>query len=433
MIKKPELLAPAGNMECLYSAINAGADAIYLAGKKFGARASADNFDESELVYALKLAHLHGKKIYLTLNTLIKEREFDSVYDFLKPLYDNRLDGIIIQDLGLIDFLRDNFPSLPIHASTQMTVTGKYAAKLLKEKGICRIVPARELSLKEINTIKSDVDIEIETFIHGAMCYSFSGQCLYSSFLGGRSGNRGRCAGPCRLPYTIVKGDKYLCKESIQYPLSLKDMCTLSILDKLIDSSIDSFKIEGRLKSPEYVAGVTAIYRKYIDSYCETGRLNINPRDYEILEKLYLRSSICNGYYENYNGPEMITMQSPSYMGSDDKEVQKVREMYVFPVKKLPVYGLVTLAKGHNTSLILRYGDYFVTCEGNMVDQARNMPLTEDDVYKQLNKTGDSFFYFEKLDIEMEEDCFMPVKLLNELRRNAFDLLLEEILNEQKD
>lgn len=429
-MKKPELLAPAGNMECLYSAINAGADAIYLAGKKFGARAFADNFETEELIYALKLSHLHGKKIYLTLNTLIKEREFDSLYDFIKPLYDNKLDGIIIQDLGLINFLKSNFPDLSIHASTQMTVTGVYAAKLLKENGISRIVPARELTLEEIQHIKSNVDIEIETFVHGAMCYSYSGQCLYSSYLGGRSGNRGRCAGPCRLPYTIAKDDRYIAKDNIKYPLSLKDMCTLPILNRLIDSSIDSFKIEGRLKSPEYVAGVTSIYRKYIDIYCETGKFDIENKDIELLKKLYLRSSICEGYYEKFNGAEMITAQSPSYMGSNDKSIEYIKEKYVMSVKKLPVFGLATLSKGHRTSIILRYENHIINCEGDMVEKAQNRPLTKDDVLKQLNKTGDSFFFFDKLEVEMEDDCFMPVKMLNELRRNAFEQLLEEIINE---
>lgn len=429
-MKKPELLAPAGNLDCLYSAINAGADAIYLAGKKYGARASADNFETQQLIYALKLAHLHGKRIYLTLNTLIKEREFGSLYDFLKPLYDNRLDGVIVQDLGLIDYIKDNFPGLQIHASTQMTVTGVYAARFLKENGISRIVPARELSLDEIRNIKTNVDIEIETFIHGAMCYSYSGQCLFSSYLGGRSGNRGRCAGPCRLPYTIVKGDKYISKDNIKYPLSLKDMCTLTLLDKLIDSSVDSFKIEGRLKSPEYVAGVTSIYRKYIDIYCETGKFEIEQKDMELLQKLYLRSSVCEGYYYNYNGPDMITAQSPSYMGSEDANIAFLKEKYVLPVKKLPVFGLATLSKGHNTSIILRYGKHIVNCEGSIVEKAMNRPLTQEDVLKQLNKTGDSFFYFEKLEVEMEDDCFMPVKMLNELRRSAFDALLEDILNE---
>lgn len=429
-MKKPELLAPAGNMLCLQSAINAGADAIYLAGKSFGARASADNFTDEELIYALQLSHLHEKKVYLALNTLIKEREFDKLYDFIKPLYENRLDGIIIQDLGLLTFLNDNFPLLPIHASTQMTITGKYGSEFLKNVNVTRIVPARELSLDEIKDIKDNVDIEIETFIHGAMCYSYSGQCLFSSFLGGRSGNRGRCAGPCRLPYTIANRGKYVKKDSIAYPLSLKDMCTLEILDKLIEAGIDSFKIEGRLKSPEYVAGVTSVYRKYIDAYFEGENTPINVKDIELLKSLYLRSSICNGYYEQHNSENMITISSPAYAGSDDETVNEIRSQYVYPVKKIPVYGLVTLSKGHNTSLILRLNNHIITCEGGMVFQAQNRPLTRDDVYKQLNKTGDAFFCFEKLEIEMEDDCFMQVKMLNELRRNAFEQLRKELLCE---
>ena len=273
---KPELLAPAGKFDCFNAAVNAGADAIYLAGKEFGARASAENFTQDEIIKVLDIAHLHDRKIYLTLNTLIKEREWERIEPFLRPLYDNGLDGVIIQDLGLISFLKEEFPLLPIHASTQMSITGPYAANLLKDKGVIRIVPARELSLDEIISLKEETGLEIETFIHGAMCYCYSGRCLFSSYLGGRSGNRGRCAQPCRLNYTITKGDKYIEKDSIRYPLSLKDMCTITCLDKLIDAGIDSFKIEGRMKSPQYVAGVTSIYRKYIDMYTSENEFRID-------------------------------------------------------------------------------------------------------------------------------------------------------------
>lgn len=427
-MKKPQLLAPAGNMECLYSAINAGADAIYLAGKQFGARAGATNFTEEELIYAITLAHLHGVKIYLTLNTLIKEREWNLIRDFVMPLYTSGLDAVIIQDLGLIDYLKDEFPGLELHASTQMTVTGQYGARLLKEKGLHRIVPARELSLEEISSIKESCDIELETFIHGAECYCYSGQCLFSSFLGGRSGNRGRCAGPCRLPYTITQNGKYIKKDNIKYPISLKDMCTLTCIDKLIDCGIDSFKIEGRLKSPEYVAGVTSIYRKYIDLYCETKDLNIEPKDLDILSNLYIRSQLNTGYYTKHNGPDMITALTPSYSETDEAVAAMIRNRFVFPVKKLPVNGIITLVPGQRTSIILRYGEHIITCEGSMVDRAQNRPITAEDVSRQLNKTGDSFYYFEHLDIEIEDNCFMPLKSLNELRRNSFDMLTKELV-----
>ncbi len=255
-----ELLAPAGDYACFMAAINAGADAVYLGGTKFGARAYANNFSQDEIAEALRVAHLFHRKIYLTVNTLVKESEMPELVPYIAPLYEAGLDGVIVQDIGVLKVLREHFPALALHASTQMTVTGVYGAQFVKSLGVSRVVPARELSLDEIRDIKEETGLEVECFIHGAMCYAYSGQCLFSSILGGRSGNRGRCAGPCRLPYTD-ENKKQL------YPLSLKDMYTLPMIPKLIEAGIDSFKIEGRMKKPEYVAGVTAVYRKYIDQY----------------------------------------------------------------------------------------------------------------------------------------------------------------------
>lgn len=429
-MKKVELLAPVGNMECFFAAINAGADAVYLAGKKFGARASADNFNEDELIQVLDLAHLHEKKVYLTLNTLIKEREWTELDAFLTPLVEKKLDGVIIQDTGLIDYLKSNFPSLPIHISTQMTVTGVYGAKLLKTLGAVRIVPARELSLDEIKKIKEEVGIEIETFIHGAMCYCYSGQCLFSSYLGGRSGNRGRCAGPCRLPFTVLNNKQQIKKDTIKYPLSLTDMCTISIIDKLIDAGIDSFKIEGRLKSPNYVAGVTAIYRKYIDMYVSKGKLDINEEDIHILNNLYIRTRLSTGYYERHNSDKMITVDNPSYCENDYQINKTINAKYAHDINKIPVHGHVTLVINEPSTMILKYGKFIVNVDGEIVQSALSKPLSEEDVYKQISKCGNQPFEFHSIDIEMDDNCFMPVKHLNELRRLAFDKLKEAILNE---
>lgn len=428
-MKKPELLAPAGHFECLEAAINAGADAIYLAGQEFGARASAQNFTEEELIKGLELAHVNGKKIYLTLNTLIKEREWYLLENFLRPLYNHGLDGVIIQDLGLIDYLKRDFPNLELHGSTQMTITGSYGAKILKKNGLSRVVPARELSLEEITDIRNDADIEVEAFIHGAMCYCYSGQCLFSSYLGGRSGNRGRCAQPCRLSYAVMKDNKYIKKNDVSYPLSLKDMCTIKCIDKLIDAGIDSFKIEGRLKRPEYVAGVTSIYRKYIDLYCDKGFIDIDDSDIDVLSKLYVRSQLSEGYYFRHNGVEMITKTNPSYNEADDVIRDKYNRQFVHSVAKKGVYGVATLVVGEPASLIVKYNDVLVSVEGETVLQAQNRPLTEEDVQKQLSKTGDSLFEFDKLEIQMDNNCFMPVKHLNELRRMAFEKLKEAIVD----
>lgn len=233
--KKVELLAPAGDFSCFMAAVNAGADAVYLGGTKFGARAYANNFTDGEIIEALKIAHLFDKKIYLTVNTLVKQRELNEVVPYIEPFYNAGVDGVIVQDIGVMAILHRAFPQLALHASTQMTITGYYGAAFLKNIGVSRIVPARELSIEEIKNIKKQTNIEIEAFVHGAMCYAYSGQCLFSSIIGGRSGNRGRCAGPCRLPYTDEKG-------KTTYPLSLKDMYTLPILPKLIAAGIDSFK-----------------------------------------------------------------------------------------------------------------------------------------------------------------------------------------------
>ncbi len=251
----PEILAPAGSMESLYAAVNAGCDAVYMGGSMFGARAYADNPDSDNLLYAIDYCHLHGVKLYLTVNTLLKEEELmDRLYNYILPYYKAGLDAAIVQDTGVIYMLHQWFPGLALHASTQMTLVTGIGADMLKDYGITRIVPARELSLSELQQMRHDTDAEIEVFVHGALCYCYSGQCLFSSLLGGRSGNRGRCAQPCRLPYsTVLNG-----KKQDSYILSMKELSTLPYLDKLIETGADSFKIEGRMKKPSYTALVTS-------------------------------------------------------------------------------------------------------------------------------------------------------------------------------
>lgn len=321
--RKVEILAPAGSYESFRAALGAGADAVYAGGSRFGARAFADNFTQEELVRAVGEAHLFGRKFYLTVNTLLKDNEIDELYDYLAPLYEAGLDAVIVQDAGVIEYIRDVFPGLDIHASTQMTVTGSYGAKFLEKQGITRVVPARELSLGEIRQIREETGLEIECFVHGALCYCYSGQCLLSSMIGGRSGNRGQCAQPCRLPYT-VNGKK-------KYYLSPKDICTLEIIPDLVDAGIDSFKIEGRMKKPEYVAGVTSMYRKYTDLYLEKGRagFKVLPEDREMLMDLYNRGGFSEGYYKNHNGREMMALDRPSHTGVPALKVrsQKGREL----------------------------------------------------------------------------------------------------------
>lgn len=431
-MKRTELLAPAGDFSCLIAAFNAGADAVYLAGKQFGARAFANNFEEAELLEALDYAHLFSKKIYLTLNTLIKESEFSSLYDYLLPFYNSGLDGVIIQDLGLIPYLRRNFPGLELHASTQMTINNYRSAKWLKEHGLCRVVPSRELSLTELKEIKEKADIEVEAFIHGAMCYGYSGQCLFSSFLGGRSGNRGRCAQPCRLPYIVNNQSLPKQRRKDIYPLSLKDLCSLPYIYELLDVGIDSFKIEGRMKSPEYVAGVTSVYRKYIDLYYNGERSDIDKQDLKQLSHLYIRSEMKDGYFKKHNGKDMVSLTSPSYQGCDDKLVEELHNKYVTSPMKLPIIGRLYLSAGNPAKLTVQFQDYYVEKHGDEVQVAQNRPLSKDDVYKQINKTGNSLFTFESLQISMDNSVFMPVKKLNELRREVLEELKEIIISTNK-
>ena len=297
-----ELLAPAGSYEGFEAALGAGADAVYVGGAAFGARAYAKNFSEEELLRAIDTAHIHGKKLYLTVNTLLKNRELtDQLYDYLLPYYREGLDAVIVQDMGVFAAVRKMFPGLPLHASTQMTVTGPEGMKFLEEQGASRVVTARELSLEEIRRMHRTSPIEIEAFIHGALCYSYSGQCLMSSVLGGRSGNRGKCAQPCRLPYEVLLPDRKDVPRKTKNkgdlcPLSLKDISTIEILPEILEAGVTSLKIEGRMKQPGYTAGVTKVYRKYLDLLFEKGDRTVirwKRADRQYLLDLFNRGGSC--------------------------------------------------------------------------------------------------------------------------------------------
>ena len=325
MKDRVEILAPAGSMECLKAAIAAGADAVYTGGALFGARAYAHNLTEEELLEAIDYVHLHGRRLYLTVNTLIKDREMEKqMYDYLLPYYRKGLDAVIVQDIGLFRFIQKHFPDLPIHASTQMTLTGVDGAKFLEKEGAQRIVTSRELSMAEVKKIADETELEIESFVHGALCYCYSGQCLFSSFIGGRSGNRGQCAQPCRLLYRTPEAKRP------QYLLSLKDICTLELIPEMIESGIYSFKIEGRMKKPEYAAAVAFQYRKYADLYLKyyeecpaeedpaayaMKKYRVREEDRQMLLDLYNRGGFHTGYYYTQNGREMISLNRPNHAG----------------------------------------------------------------------------------------------------------------------
>ena len=323
--KRAELLAPAGSFASLKAAIAAGADAVYMGGARFGARAYAENADQDGMVEAIEYAHLHGCRLYMTVNTLFKEGELKELYSYLLPYYRAGLDGVIVQDLGALAFIKEHFPGMELHASTQMTITSVYGAKKLKSLGCCRVVPARELSLAEIRRIYDETGMDIETFVHGALCYSYSGQCLMSSLIGGRSGNRGRCAQPCRLPYRVTEQENgaAINKEDQKCILSMKDLCTLDILPQILEAGVFSLKIEGRMKSPRYTAGVVRIYRKYLDRCLEYGLEGyyVEPEDKKELLDLFDRGGFTSGYYTRHNGKDMIALKEKPEFRETDKEL----------------------------------------------------------------------------------------------------------------
>lgn len=427
-MKELELLAPAGSLKTLKAVIHAGADAVYLGGSMFGARAYANNFNEEELLEAIRFGHIHGRKIILAVNTLLKEYELGQLYDYLHPYYEAGLDAVIVQDMGVMEFIKTHFPNLPIHTSTQMTITNVEGARLLKEQGVERVVTAREMSLEEIQRIHDEVGVELESFIHGALCYCYSGQCLFSSIIGGRSGNRGRCAQPCRLSYEVLQGEKSLTGHHATPILSLKDMCTLPFLYELADHGVYSFKIEGRMKTPEYAAGVVSIYRKYMDSYLDGSRIPVEKKDIRALLELGNRGGFTNGYYYHHNDSDMLSGESASHNKSEGVLQDNIRREYVDTELKEKIKGKLILNKECPAKIEVQYGKIKVSYQGDMVLVAQNRPLTEEVVTEKVTKTGNTPFVFEKLEVTMDDDIFMPVNQLNQLRRGALEALEEALL-----
>ena len=433
--KRAELLAPAGSFASLKAAVAAGADAVYMGGARFGARAYAQNADQDEMIAAIEYAHLHGCRLYMTVNTLFKENELGELYEYLLPYYKAGLDGVIVQDLGALSFIREHFPGIELHASTQMTITSVYGAKELKRLGCCRVVPAREVSLEEIRRIYDETGMDIETFVHGALCYCYSGQCLMSSLIGGRSGNRGRCAQPCRLPYRVYgqENGTAVNKENQKCVLSMKDLCTLDILPQILEAGVFSLKIEGRMKSPRYTAGVVRIYRKYLDRYLEYGSEGyyVEPEDKKELLDLFDRGGFTSGYYTRHNGRDMIALkEKPEFRETNKELFDFLDREYVETEKKEPVEGYAYLAEGLPSVLTLTCGDISVTVSGQEPQAAKNQPMTREKVIRQLGKTGATAFEFTELEAEVCGALFLPIQALNELRREGFEALTEAIHNQ---
>lgn len=403
-----ELLAPAGSLEILKGVIESGADAVYVGGSMFGARAYANNFTEEELLEAIDFAHLRGVKVYLTVNTLIKNSEFSKLYDYLLPYYKRGLDAVIVQDLGVVKAIHEYFPSMELHTSTQMTVTGADGVRFLSQFGVTRVVMAREVSLAEMKRIHEETGMELEAFVHGALCYSYSGQCLFSSILGGRSGNRGRCAQPCRLPYTVEgKKDEYI--------LSLKDMCGIKALDKLHDAGVYSLKIEGRMKQLEYACGVVKYYRSYIDSMKP-----VTDADYDRIKALGNRCGFTDRYYFDHNGSDMVTYVKPNFVSNAAEPSPEKR--------KLSIEGELVLREGEPGSLTVKRGDVTYKASIEPVSAALKAPLDKKAAIDRINKTGDTDFEFSHIKAQIGENVFVPNGAINKLRRDAISGLCDKLL-----
>jgi putative protease len=504
MKTKPELLAPAGSWEAFAAAVQNGADAIYMGGTKFNARRFADNFDDEALRKAVEYAHLYGVRVYITVNILIKEKELDELKSFLPLLEECAVDGVIVQDLGAARYIGQNHPNLELHASTQMTIHQLEAVKMLEEMGFSRVVPARELTLEELKYISENSPLELETFIHGALCVSYSGQCLMSSMLGGRSGNRGMCAQPCRLAYTL---DKAKNKDAVPvHHISMKDLSTLDFLDEILDAGVTSLKIEGRMKRAEYVAVVTREYRKALDSIRDTGHYKPTKEAEQALQQIFNRGSFTKGYYHGTDHSDLYAREKPNHWGiylgkvkrleknivwialEEDIEVgdgiefwmkgsgnkgQQVSSLFLkgkkaqqgrkgqlagissslrpepgTPVyrtsaekqlkeaessfsniynKKLPIAAEATLRIGKNPVLTLQdedgtQGKAVVNYE---IQSAMKKALSEEDIRQQLNKLGDTPFDITSIKLICDDNIFIPVSVLNQLRREAAEDLIK--------
>lgn len=493
-MKKPELLSPAGNMDALKAAIHNGADAVYIGGKDFGARKFADNFDQNEIIDAIKYAHLYNVKVYVTANTIIYENETEDFISYLKFLYESGVDAVIMQDIGMISLIRKLIPDLEIHASTQTNNCNDETLKLFKNLGVTRVVMARELSLEQINNLKTDIEKEI--FIHGALCICYSGCCLFSSLNGGRSGNRGKCAGPCRLPYTLIKNDHTIKTEGL-YLLSPKELNTSKKIKEILNSNVQSLKIEGRMKSPEYVGFVTKMYRELIDN-------NYTNQSETDLKKLFNRQFTEGHLFENKN-KDLMNIKSPNHIGveigkvidtkkqikiklSDNlsqndgirfKESNKgliinklyndkgllvnsakkgeivyldnkinlssldtvlkttdyklIEELKKYEEKKIPINFTVILKEGKNIEITISDSKHTITKTGSIIQKSINSPITEENITKQLSKLGGTPFTINKININMENNLFVSLKELNELRRNLTqELILERTKIDRK-
>ena len=503
-MKKVELLSPAGNKECLKAAIKAGCDAVYLAGNLYGARSFAGNFSNEELIEAVEYAHLYGVKVYVTINTIIYEKEVGNFIEYVRFIHKINVDAVIVQDLGMMDLIRKKFPNLEIHASTQMHIHNYEGALFAKKMGIKRVVMARETPIDIIKKIKNELHIEVEVFVHGALCVSYSGQCLMSTLIGPRSGNRGTCAQVCRKAYDLYDENGKLLNVD-KYLLSTKELCTLENIGEIISSGVNSLKIEGRMKRPEYVYLVTKIYRSAIDNYYNNGIVKISDTVILELKKLFNRK-FTKGFMLGEKNNDFVYQKRPNHIGieagkviaykngnlkiklctninlNDGLRILDKKEDKGIIINKMLVNGelkdraykndIITIKYDkyvENDAIVLLTTDYnqikyidkelknikrkvpidiYVNAKVNqnlilkafdgtnevsissefLIEKSNNISLTEEVLVKQLNKTGDTVYNINKIDIDMDNNIFINIKNINELRRNLLNKLNEKRL-----
>lgn len=412
LLSKPEVLAPVGNAEMLYAAVRAGADAVYLGLDDFNARRNAENFTLQTLRNAVEYCHIRGVKVYLTLNIIVGDSELKRAMELTLGAVDCGIDAVIATDIGFISLLRKACPSLPIHASTQMTVHSPSALKRLKELGFTRVVVSREMSKEELSAFckeAENVGIEVEVFVHGALCMCISGQCLLSAVLGGRSGNRGLCAGPCRLPFAAEGGTGY--------DLSLKDQSLIPYLGELWDMGVASLKIEGRMKRPEYVAAAVSACRHMLDEGKVPEELDCS------LEDVFSRSGFTDGYYTGNLGRDMFGIRTKDDVKASNDTLSSLHELYRNELQRIPLLADVRIVSGEKISLSLSDWTHYVTVKGSIPERAITRSLDENTIKEKISKTGGTPYYIENINIELEEELSVRVSELNELRRKAIEEL----------
>ena len=405
----PELLSPAGSILSLKAAIEGGADAIYIGGSAFNARMKAKNFDENELKLGIELAHEYGVKVYIAANTLILDRELDEYLRAAERAYLLSADAMIIADVGAASEVKKRIP-IELHASTQLSGHNVDAAKRLYEAGFSRMVLAREMPKEDIERFCKESPIESEVFVHGALCVCHSGQCLFSSVVGGRSGNRGECAQPCRLPYKSKN------KKGESYPLSLKDLSLAEHITELCNMGVSSFKIEGRMKSPEYVRDVTARWRALIDA-----NKNADKRDMEYFASVFGRGGHTDAYFVRNINSKMLGVRSET-----DKKESASLVKFEDITRKIPIELTAKIKRGEPSSLSAMIGEKCVTVYGAVPDEARTAPISEDLLRRNLSKLGGTVYSLLRLDIELDEGLILPISAINALRREAIEKINEK-------